>query len=351
MAPSYRSLRVHMSTRRTFIRDASLSIAGIAMMGCKGSDSASGASPQRELNPLSTNEEFYAVWFRGQAAEIERDDWRLAIQREGQTLGELDWTFVESLSAEEQEFTLQCIESRPGLERMNNALWGGLPLSEFLDIAGIVVDGGNYIRFGCADGYSMALPVSDMERPIWLLWTMNCAPLPLDHGFPIRAIIPGRTGWLNAKQIIEIDFIDDPYELPWLGELQSWLESQNLTMDTDERSMTYQVQTLIVDPHEIVLVDQGRRVEILGKAFAGSDPVTLVELSTDGGMSWQCAELTYNPGANRWTLWRFEWIPECAGTHHIEVRCRTELGSETDPDASLNHLPWSGGMSLEIEVV
>jgi hypothetical protein len=157
-------------------------------------------------------------------------------------------------------------------------------------------------------------------------------------------------GWMNPKQIIEIDFIDDPYELPWLDELMSWLEAEGLTMDMGERSMTYQVQALIVDPHEIVWVEQGERVEIRGKAFAGRDPVVQVEVSTDGGGCWECAELTYAPGSDRWTLWSFEWVPECAGVHHVEVRCATAGGLETEDDAPLSHIPWVGGMSMEIEV-
>ena len=343
------SLRVH--SRRTFLRETSVAFTGLVVGACQTPDDAAVVEHSAAIEPLSTNEEFYVVWFQGQAGEIDLDQWTCAIQREGQSVIDLDWDFFESLEIEQREHTLQCIESRPGLERMNNACWTGLPLREVLAAAGVEIAGGNFIRFACADGYSMALPISDLETPVWLIWGMNGDPLPLDHGFPVRVLMPGRFGWLNPKQITEIDFIDDPYRLPWLESLLSWLDAQGLTMDQDERSMIYQVQTLVVDPQDIYLVDEGQKVEILGKAYAGSDPVCQVEVSTDGGECWECAELTYAPGPDRWTLWRFEWTPECAGTYQVELRCMTESGAETDPEAPLNHIPWSGGMSVEVEVV
>jgi len=351
MGRRFRSISVRIHSRRTFLRNSGAAFTGLALGACKPEVSGVPTESGSEIVPISTTEEFYVVWFQGSPGDVDLDTWTCAIQREGSTVAELDWAFMESLPAEEKEHTLQCIESRPGLERMNNAVWTGLPLSEVLAAAGVEVEGGNFIRFACADGYTMALPIADLETPIWLAWTMNGEPLTPDHGFPVRVLIPGRFGWLNPKQVIEIDFIDDPYVLPWLEYLLAWLESQGMTMDMDERSMVYQVQTLVVDPHEIYLVDEGRKVEILGKAYAGSDPVTLVEVSTDGGVCWEPAELTYAPGADRWTLWRFEWTPECAGTYLLELRCMTESGAQTDPEAPLNHIPWSGGMSVEVEVV
>ena len=345
----FESLNVRIHSRRTFLRRGSAAVTGLMLGACK-SDNPSTAVPSKEVNPISTNEEFYAVWYRGAPVDIELDEWRLSIQRQGISVGELDWATISSMTPESIELTLQCIESRPGLERMNNAIWSGLPLDVVLAEAGIEVDGGSYIRIGCADEYSLALPISDMERPIWLLWSMNGEMLPSQHGYPLRAIIPDRMGWMNPKQVTEIDFIDEPFTPHWVDEVTAWLEEQGITMDTGERSMSYQLQALIVDSHDIVLVDEGQRVQILGKAFAGSDPVVNVEVSTDGGECWECAELTYAPGPDRWTLWRFDWTPDCAGTFDIEVRCQTASGMKTDPDAPLNHIPWAGGMSIEIQV-
>jgi DMSO/TMAO reductase YedYZ molybdopterin-dependent catalytic subunit len=351
MTTRFRSINVRIHSRRTFLRTTGAAFTGLALGACKPEVVDSPQESGSEIDPISSTEEFYVVWFMGSAGDVVLDEWTCAIQREGNTLAELDWEFMAALQAEEKEHTLQCIESRPGLERMNNAIWTGLPLSQVLEAAGVEIEGGNYIRFACADGYSMALPITDLETPIWLAWTMNGEPLTPDHGFPVRVLIPGRFGWLNPKQVIEIDFIDNPYALPWLETLLAWLEAQDMTMDLDERSMVYQVQTLVVDPHDIYLVDEGKKVEILGKAYAGSDPVVSVELSMDGGSSWAAAELTYAPGADRWTLWRFEWTPEEAGIYMVELRCTTQSGAQTDPDAPLNHIPWSGGMTVEVEVV
>ena len=91
-------------------------------------------------------------------------------------------------------------------------------------------------------------------------------------------------------------------------------------------------------------------IYILGKAYAGGDPVTWVGISVDGGQSYSDAELTYNPGADRWTLFRAKWKPPQAGTYAVSVMCRTESGVETRPEDQDTHVPFTGGMAFLVSV-
>ena len=74
-----------------------------------------------------------------------------------------------------------------------------------------------------------------------------------------------------------------------------------------------------------------------------------VEISQEGGESYQEAELTYAPGADRWTLWRHVWRPQRIGTHLIHVRCRSESGLRTEEEYPENRIPYVGGMWLLVE--
>ena len=113
---------------------------------------------------------------------------------------------------------------------------------------------------------------------------------------------------------------------------------------------TYEVQGLIVSPQETDLIQQDESIYLLGKAYAGADPVKWVGVSADGGQSFGDAELTYSPGAHRWTLFRATWKPDSPGEYLLVVACETLSGSETKPDEHEHSIPFNGGMALLVEV-
>ena len=101
----FESLNVRIHSRRTFLRRGSAAVTGLMLGSCQ-SGSPSAAVPSKELDPISTNEEFYAVWYRGAPVDIQLDEWRLSIQRRGIPIGELDWSSFSSMTPESIELTL-----------------------------------------------------------------------------------------------------------------------------------------------------------------------------------------------------------------------------------------------------
>ncbi|MDP6946707.1 MAG: molybdopterin-dependent oxidoreductase, partial [Myxococcota bacterium] len=305
----------------------------------EGSDAQpfeSGAPPGGwgdEVPPISDNGSFYVTNYFG-VANVDPCTWRLNISVRGESVASLALDEVYALEPQEREHTLQCIESGPKLMKMNNAIWTGRPMKDLLDQLGVTLDETlTGIRLLCADGYEVGLPMEELDVPIWLVWLMNGQRLPPEHGFPVRFLCPDRYGWQNAKQVVGIDFIEGD---PVPGYQKVW--------DTH-----YRLQGLIAHPETLSLTASGESVRLLGKAYAGSDPVEWVGVSVDGGATFEDAEITYAPGPDRWTLWRFLWTPPAPGDYPVRCKARTVSGVETT-DASDFTFPYDGGMTILLEV-
>jgi DMSO/TMAO reductase YedYZ molybdopterin-dependent catalytic subunit len=196
----------------------------------------------------------------------------------------------------------------------------------------------------------MGLPL-DLQDPPWLVWRMNGEVLPQKHGFPARILAPNRYGWLNPKQVVEIRLLNEAFEIPWVEQLQEYADAAGLHADSDIVAEEVQIQAVVVQPKSMQFVEKGQAIRLLGKAFGGSDPVVAVELSEDGGETYTEVELTYAPGANRWTLWRHVWRPDKTGSHLLHVRARSASGVKTQTDHPENKIPYAGGMWLLVEVL
>jgi DMSO/TMAO reductase YedYZ molybdopterin-dependent catalytic subunit len=344
---------VRSVSRRRLLEWGGASLA-VLVSACKSDESTMFDSSDPEgpefLEPITPISEFYVVSHFGMA-DLDSETWRLEVFYAGQSLGQVAYSLLETLVAREREQTLQCIESRPGWVRMSNGLFEGLPLPEVLDAAGIDWRvGASHLQFKCADYYVMGLPL-DLEDPPWLVWRMNGEILPQKHGFPARILAPNRYGWLNPKQVVEIQLLDAPFELPWVEQLQAYADAVGLHADSDIVAEEVQIQAVVVQPKSMQFVEKGTAIRLLGKAFGGGDPVVAVELSEDGGETYAEVELTYAPGAERWTLWRHVWRPKSTGSHLLHVRARSQSGLETKLDHPENKIPYVGGMWLLVEVL
>ena len=226
----------------------------------------------------------------------------------------VNYATLQRLPARDKEHTLECISAGPGYLAISNAIWTGLPLAEVFDTIGVQVPAGTIeIVFRSVEGYSTSLPVTDLQKPAWLVWLMNGVKLPQEHGYPARLLVPGRYGMKNPKWITSIDFVDQPFTGYW--EQEGW-----------SKDAPYLTNTLVHVP--IGDVPAGAIVAN-GTAFAGSDPITSVEVSVDGG-AWLPATIDYSPGADIWTLWHHDVVLQ-AGPHSLQARCTTQSGSQSSP--------------------
>jgi DMSO/TMAO reductase YedYZ molybdopterin-dependent catalytic subunit len=270
---------------------------------------------------VTPNNRFYTVDVNILTPTINSDTWKLNVK--GLVNNPLEFTYEElkSLPAVEDYATLECISNKIGEDLISTALWKGVPLKIILEKAQVRSEA-TYIVFRCYDGYDVGIPLERAEATI-LAYEMNTTTLPQAHGFPLRAVVPGLYGMMNAKWITEIELVDSDYEGFW--QRQGWANNAQ-----------YQIHSTIVRPgralasrfgsNESSKFMIGEKIPIAGIAFAGDRGISKVEVSVDGGKSWESAKMTEPLSNNTWVLWSTEWNPSAAGKYRITVRATDGTG-------------------------
>lgn len=332
-------LKVQFLSRREWLRGAGATMGAVAVGACDRLVLPDGVSG--ELSPIVSNADFYVTSCCG-TPTIDRDAWTLRFvdQTGGRAdlLATVDLLEITGLPGREREHTLECIGANPSNQAIGNALWTGLPLTEVFEAFGVEIPASaQWLKMTGADDYSDTVPIADLDRPVWLVWYMNGETLPEEHGTTVRMLSPGRYGIKNPKWIVEIAFIDEPFLGYW--EERGWSDDG-----------TYLPNTFIASPGQSATVDAGS-VRLLGTAFAGSDPIERIEVSLDGGQTWEDAEITYQNGPDVWTLWGFDW-EATTGEWTIQVRATTASGamSVEDPNGTDRYNGYDGSMQITVTV-
>ena len=289
---------------------------------------------------------------------VEPDGWRLTISGEREL--ELSLDDLRSRPAAEHTVTMECagngrarLEPRPVsqpwiLEAVGTARWRGTPLAPLLEEAGVPVgtvevlftglDRG--IEGGDEQAFQRALTLKEaMRGEVLLAYEMNGAPLPPQHGFPLRLVVPGWYGMTNVKWLSRIEFLDEPFA----GYQQSWSYRVRQTEDEEgEPLQRMQPRSLLVPPGIPEFFTRERtvragEVQLEGRAWSGHAPVAAVEVSDDGGATWSDAEL--EPAGEPWA-WRgftYRWEAK-PGEYVLCSRTRDEAGNEQPVEP-----PWNLG--------
>jgi hypothetical protein len=152
---------------------------------------------------------------------------------------------------------------------------------------------------------------------------MDDVTLPQDHGYPIRAVIPGLYGMMSAKWIDTIQVVDSTYEGYW--------QLRGYSIDG-----TVQTQAFISIPSDggPVSLAEYPNVMIGGMAYAGNRGISKVEVSTDQGNTWQTAQLKTPISNDSWTLWACEWTPQSTGEYAVYARATDGTGTTQTSVAS-----------------
>lgn len=223
-----------------------------------------------------------------------------------------------SFQGVDQYNTFECVSNQINATTLiGNAKWTGVKISDILGAAGGANSGAQYVVFYSVDGYSVAIPLSKaLMADSILAYMMNDQSLPQKHGYPLRAVIPGLYGMMSAKWINKIEVVDSPYQGYW--QTRGW-------------SNTGIVQTVsfitIPGNGSTVSLSQYGSVILGGMAYAGDRGISKVEVSVDGGNTWQTAELKKPLSNETWALWAFEWRPSQTGTYNIYARATDGTGS------------------------
>jgi len=145
---------------------------------------------------------------------------------------------------------------------------------------------------------------------------MNDETLPREHGFPLRAIVPGIYGMMNAKWITEIEVMDQVYLGYW--QERGWSNDAQI-----------QTASIIYYPQSGATVKGS--TPIAGVSFAGDRGISKVEVSVDGGNTWDEAVLKTPKSSYSWVLWAYRWSPTTSGAVNILARAYDGKGQIQDP--------------------
>ena len=229
--------------------------------------------------------------------------------------------------------------SQPWLdEAVGTARWTGCTLSSLLADSGLR-DGAVDVAFTGADhgtergveqDYRRALPVAEaLSDDVLLAYEMNGAPLPPQHGAPVRLIVPGWYGMAHVKWLRSIDVLAEPFT-GYQNEVAYRVRAS--ADDPGAPVSRIQPRALVVPPGfpdfmtRRRIVDAGT-VPLFGRAWSGRAPITRVELSVDGGLSWSPATLGEPAARFAWRGWTFSWAAT-PGAYTLCVRAVDELGGQ-----------------------
>jgi DMSO/TMAO reductase YedYZ molybdopterin-dependent catalytic subunit len=260
---------------------------------------------------ITPTDEFFVL--SGQGTPSIPADWRLKVEGEVNHPLSLSMEDLMAYTPVTRMATLECIWNYwlPEMGWIGNANWTGVPLSTLIDEADPIHPSYTF-RFFCLDNYRVHQDLPEEE--IILAYGMNDGTLPVDQGYPIRAVVPGYPGNRWAQ----------------------WVERIEITSDEPTDSVgVIPVHSQIFSPEDGGTVPQGTAT-ISGVAFVGSGlEVVGVEVSTDGGEVWQPATLLSEFVPNAWKLWEFTWDTPDTGTYQIVSRAEDSQGNTQEEETQL----------------
>ncbi len=278
-----------------------------------------GAEPWR-----TPNADFYRIDTALSEPLIHPADWTLRIHGMVEREVEIDYDALIEMGLVDRWLTLNCVSNEVGGGLIGNALWTGVPIADVLALARPLPDA-DAVLSTSDDGWNAGTPLEALTdgRDALLAVGMNGEPLPLEHGFPVRMIVPGLYGYVSAtKWVVDLEVSRfDAFEAYWTT--RGWAERGPV-----------KVASRIDVPASGDDVTAGT-VAVAGVAWAQHRGIERVEVRVDDG-SWQPARLADVPSADTWRQWIYEWDAE-PGDHTLQVRAVTADGevqtSEQAPPA------------------
>ena len=235
------------------------------------------------------------------------------------------------------------------LEAVGTARWRGVPVAELLSEAGVRDESVEVLFTGLDRGvegeeeqaYERSLAVSDLlQSDALLAYEVNGVPLPPQHGFPLRLVVPGWYGMTSVKWLSRITLVDEPFD----GyQMRHSYRVRHEEEEAGEPITTIAPRSLMVPPGIPEFLSRARVVqagpcEVVGRAWSGGAEVAGVDVSTDGGETWAPAELGDAAlGRWAWRAWRFSWEAE-PGEHELCCRALDAAGKEQPLEP-----PWNVG--------
>jgi DMSO/TMAO reductase YedYZ molybdopterin-dependent catalytic subunit len=262
---------------------------------------------------VTSNDDFYRIDTALQVPMVDPATWTLRITGMVENPFQINYAELTAKPLVEHMTTLTCVSNEVGGDLAGNALWLGYPIRELLAQAKPLA-GADMVLSKSHDGWTASTPLSaltDPNREAILAIGMNGEPLPIEHGFPVRMVVPGLYGFVSATK---------------------WVTSLRVTTYAKEQAywtpLGWSARAPIklasrIDVPRNSTVDAGT-VVVAGVAWAQHTGISAVEVQVDQG-AWQPAQLAETVGPDTWRQWKYPW-QATSGTHTLTVRATDAKG-------------------------
>lgn len=284
---------------------------------------------------ITPRDRFYRIDTALSFPTVELSSWTMTIK--GMVAKPLTLTYAQLLARPmvERTVTLTCVSNEVGGPYIGNAVWQGVLLRDLLAEAG-VADGAEQVFSTSIDGWTCGFPVSvatDQHRDCLVAVGMNGKPLPLEHGFPARLVVPGLYGYVSATKWL------DTIELNRFADAEGYWVPRGWARDAPIKT-----QSRIDVPRSDEAQSAGR-VRIAGVAWAQHTGIAKVEVRVDGD-EWHEATLAADVTDDSWRQWVYDWdaTGKPPARYVAEVRAtdksgytQTEERAEPAPDGATGY--------------
>jgi len=262
-------------------------------------------------------DDFYRIDTALVVPQVDPTTWTLRVHGLVEQEVELTWDELLASDLVEAWVTLCCVSNPVGGDLVGNQKWLGLPVRELLARARPTGDA-DMVLSRSADGWTASTPLTALtdERDALLAVGMGGAPLPVEHGFPVRLVVPGLYGYVSATK--------------WVTELEVTRFADATAYWTDRGWSPrgpVKTQSRIDVPRDGAQLDAGE-VVVAGTAWAQHRGITRVQVQVDRG-PWQDATLAESGGIDSWRQWSWRWTVDEPGRHELRVRAFDPDGPQT----------------------
>ena len=273
--------------------------------------------------------------------------WRLSIDGQVERPLTLTYEQLKSLPPRTVTAVLECAgNSRnsvsPPLPRsplnngyVGNAEWRGVPLQAVLEQAGVKTGAVEVVFEGADRGkpavapaevpFAKSIPIEKALHPETLLvYEMNGVPLPREHGGPVRILVPGWYGTYDVKWLTRVEVVNRPFDGVFMTKV--WRVRRRRDGFIREESVSQvAVKSLIAQPAPGEKLPVGAH-KITGAAWSGGKDIASVQVSADGGRTWQFARLLEPQATYAWRFWQMSWTVTTPGSYTLMARATDTSG-------------------------
>jgi DMSO/TMAO reductase YedYZ molybdopterin-dependent catalytic subunit len=333
-------------------------------------------APFDRIDSYLTPTELFYIRSHFPTPNLDRASYKLRIDGAVKHPVALGYDELRSMRSETRVATLECagnsrvflVPQVQGaqweLGAVSNAEWTGVPLRALLRRANLAQDVCEIVLEGADRGmpkeqplppdpiaYARSLPRAKAIGPdVLIAYQMNGRDLPRDHGFPVRAIVPGHYAMASVKWLTRIHAVREPFQGYWqTSDYAYWDSMDGIPVRRALGEM--KLKSEIARPHVYETLAPNRVYPVSGAAWAGETDVTEVAVSTNGGQTWAEAEFVDPVRRHAWRRWKFDWLtPKVAGQYTLLARA-TDTGGVLQPDKhDENYGSYVINHSLPIEV-